>query len=61
MKAILTVDKPTNWGIIPKGTEVEILDDHTPLQQSYRAKVVGEDRVFPLPKGALLSEVKVVE
>lgn len=61
MKAILTVNKPTNWGIIPKGTEVEILDDHTPLQQSYRARVVGEDRVFGLPKGGLLSEVELIE
>lgn len=61
MKAILTVNKPTNWGILPKGTEVEILDDHTPLQQSYRARVVGDDRVFALPKGALLSEVQLIE
>lgn len=61
MKAILTINKPTNWGIIPKGTEIEILDDNTPLQQSYRAKVVGESRVFALPKSALLSEVELVK
>lgn len=61
MRGILIVNKPTNWGIIPKGTEVEIIDDHTPLQQSYRARVVGEDRVFGLPKGALQSEVELKE
>ena len=35
------VDVKTTWGILPKGTEVEILDDNTPLHQSYRVHPIG--------------------
>ncbi len=61
MKAKLKVDKQTNWGVIPKGTELEVLDDNTPLRQSWRVRAVGapEVQVFGIDKsyGAGLIEL----
>jgi hypothetical protein len=50
----LTVNLPVNWGVLPIGTKVEIIDDHTVLNESYRCKVIGSiDQIFGIGKGAL--------
>lgn len=58
----LKVNLPTPMGVLPKGTKVVLLDDHTPLNQSYRAKVVGDSdsRVFPISKGEFYSLIQEV-
>lgn len=51
----------TNWGIVPKGTVVEVLDDNTPLQQSYRVVAVGNPTsVFGIKKTYLESTSRAV-
>jgi hypothetical protein len=48
----LKVDKVTNFGVVPKGTIVEVLDDDTPLHQSFRVKVDGtpDTQIFGVDK-----------
>lgn len=61
MKATLRVDVNTNWGVIPAGTKVELLDDNTPLRQSYRARAIGaaDNQVFPVIKTYLTATVQL--
>lgn len=48
----LKVDKVVSWGIIPKDTIVEVIDDNTPLRQSLRVKVDGipDTQIFGVDK-----------
>ena len=50
--AKLKVDVKTNWGIVPKGSFVVVLDDETPLHQSYRVQPFGasDTQVFGVDK-----------
>lgn len=48
----LKVDKVVSWGVIPKDTIVEVIDDNTPLNQSLRVKVDGtpDTQIFGVDK-----------
>lgn len=48
----MKVDKVTNFGVVAKDTIVEVLDDNTPLHQSYRVKVEGtpDTQIFGVDK-----------
>lgn len=62
LKTKLKIDVKTNWGIMPKGSEVVILDDNTPLQQAYRvqpADAVGV-QVFGIKKAYAYSTFEQV-
>lgn len=50
--ATLKVQIKTNWGLLEKGTVVEILDDNTPIHQSYRVRPVDalENQIFGVDK-----------
>lgn len=61
MKRELLVDIKTNWGIVPKGTVVNVLDDNTPLQQSYRVVAIDNpSSVFGIKKTYLESTSRAV-
>jgi len=48
----MKVDLKVNWGVITKDTVVEVIDDNTPLYQSYRVKVENapDTQVFGVDK-----------
>ncbi len=50
--AKLKVDVKTNWGIVPRGGFVVVLDDETPLHQSFRVMPFGADesQIFGVDK-----------
>lgn len=51
MNYTLLIDVKTPFGVVPKGTDVVVLDDNTPLNQSFRVHPVGEpDKIFGVKK-----------
>ncbi len=58
-KFVLKIDVNTNWGVIPKGTEIVIVDDNTPLNQSYRCHTKDNPNVFGVLKTLFNSTVGV--
>lgn len=50
--AKLKVDVKTNWGLIKKDSIVVVLDDDTPLHQSYRVRPLGalDNQIFGIDK-----------
>lgn len=52
---VLKKDYDVKWfGMIPQGTEIEVLDDNTPLNNSWRCKVASTERIFGIKKATLI-------
>ena len=51
----LNKDYEVKWfGVIKEGTQIEVLDDNTPLNNSWRCRIVGDERIFGIKKATLI-------